>query len=201
MLSTLQAISWVYWLIGTIGLVGAGLLIWLAPAALLRAVPILTKFFLGTRPGVAILAGCLCWFVADVNRSKIDASDYAAKTAAFEQAQADRDVRIANTTRDQVRNEIAAELPIAAETDQNVKEFHDALPPIPVADASCRKLGADAATRLRIIAGEAVSRPRASAKGVPKARKPGLGVILRRQVGLRGPVSRDAGSPQQGAPR
>jgi outer membrane murein-binding lipoprotein Lpp len=154
MLSTLQAVSWVYWLIGSIGLVGTGLLIWLAPTVLLQAIPVLGRFFLGTRPGVAILAGAICFFIGDVNRSKIDQANFTERTAAFEQAQLERDKKIDMDARDAVRKEIDAEKIAVAATDTQVTTYEQALLPLTPADSKCRV--GSAADELRKLAGAPV---------------------------------------------
>lgn len=171
----LFGVWWLWWALGTFGLVGTGLMIWLAPTVLLGILKWAVTFCFTTRIGAALLAASIAFFVADVNRSKRDASEYAAKTAQFEQAQADRDKQIETDAKDQVWIEIANQTALNTTTDTEVKEFHDALPPIATTDA-CNdivRVGSNAG-KLRAIAGAPVSRP-VRPQAVPKARRKAAG--------------------------
>lgn len=164
-------VSWLWWALGTFGVVGTALLIWLAPAFLVRMVQAILNFCFTTRIGAALLAASIAFFIADTNRSRRDASEFAERTAIFEQAQKDRDAKIEADTRADVLKEIASQALKDTATDTQVKDFHDALPAIPTTDA-CNDIVrvGNNADRLRAIAGTPVRRS-GGAKGVPKARK------------------------------
>lgn len=171
----LFGVSWLWWALGTFGLIGTGLMIWLAPTVLLGLLKWLLTFCFTTRIGAALLAASIAFFVADVNRSKRDEAEFSERTAQFEQAQADRDKQIENDTRDQVWIEIANQTALNKTTDTEVKEFHDVLPTIATTDA-CNdviRVGANAG-RLRVIAGSPVRRS-IRPQGMPKARKKAAG--------------------------
>lgn len=171
----LFGVSWVWWAIGTVGLLGTILMLWLAPTVLLGLVKMLITFCFTTRIGAALLAASIAFFIADVNRSRRDEAEYAYRTAQFEQAQNDRDAKIAADTRAEVLTEIASQTAANTQTDTEVKEFHDALPTIATTDA-CNdvvRVGANAG-RLRTLAGAPLSRP-IRTQGVPKAGKKAAG--------------------------
>lgn len=195
----LLGISWLWWAIGTFGTVGTALLLWLAPTVLVRIATWLFKFFVTTRLGNVIAAAALAFFVADVNRSLRDRSEFAAQTAAFQQAQKDRDKRIAAETRDEVWTEIANQTAANTATDQDVKEFHDALPPVPFTNGINPFRVGDAACRLRAIAGYSGCGPERS-QGMPAARSKGAGAGTKNRLRIRLPrlITRGAGSPEKG---
>jgi cytochrome c-type biogenesis protein CcmH/NrfF len=168
----LLGIWWLWWAIGTFGLVGTGLMLWLAPAFLVQIVTWLLKFFFTTRIGAAILAGSVAFFVADVNRSLRDEAEYKQRTALFEHAQKARDARIAQDTRDQVWKEIADQTAANTVTDNQVKDFHDALPPVEATDkcADVVRVGSNANRLLNIAGGGSPQGRSKRLKGVPKAR-------------------------------
>lgn len=165
----------VYWMIATIGVAGTIALIVFAPTVAkiaLDAVVRLFAFVLSYRVGCALVAAVLAAFIADYARHSSDDAKHAAEIAEFEKAQNDRDKRIAKKTRDEVWAEIANATAENAVIDTKVKEFHDALPPIPamgnpfaVGDASCR---------LREIAGLTGCGPQGT-KRVSKARPQSAG--------------------------
>lgn len=173
----LLGISWLWWMLGTFGLIGTGLMIWLAPTVLLGVLKWAFTFCFTTRIGAALLAASIAFFIADVNRSRRDEAEYAVRTAEFEQAQQDRDKQIENDTRDQVWIEIANETAANTQTDTEVKEFHDVLPTIATTDAcnAVIRVGANAG-RLRVLAGAGtpLRRP-VRAQAVPKAGKKAAG--------------------------
>ncbi|MET4187629.1 hypothetical protein ABIB86_000422 [Bradyrhizobium sp. JR1.7] len=167
-------ISWIWYLVGTIGLGGTIVLLYLGPAVLTSIVPYLLRFFLGTRIGVGILAASITFMVADIHRSRSDAARWDAEKATFVQAQRDRDTRIATETREKVWTEIANATAENTVIDNEVKDFTDALPPTPAAAAVNPFLVGDASCKLRHIAGYAGCGPDRT-QGVPKARSKGAG--------------------------
>lgn len=170
-------VSWVWYLVGTIGIGGTIALLYLGPAFLTALVPQLVRFFFGTRIGVGIMVGAIAFMVADIHRSRSDAARWEAEKAAFVQAEHDRDERIAKETREAVWKEIADATAQNTVLDNEVKEFHDALPPVPASPAAATVnpfLVGDSACRLRHLAGYPGCGP-VRAQGVPKARSGGAG--------------------------
>lgn len=160
-----------YWLAGTLGIAGTIALFVFVPnvaGIIFRAVVKFFSFVLSYRVGCALVAALVVGFAVDYWRHSRDDADFAAKTAAFEAAQDARDKRIADDTRASVTAEIANQQKQDDGTNQEVKEFHDTLPPIP-ALGNPFAVGSDR-DRLRIIAGQAVSKP-ASAKRVSAPRR------------------------------
>lgn len=198
-MDTLLGISWLWWALGTFGMVGTGLLLWLAPGLLVQIATWMFKFFITTRLGNIILAAAIAFFVADVNRSLRDRHEFAAQTAAFEQAQKDRDTRIAQQTREEVWKEIANQTAANAATDNDVKEFHNALPPVPFANGVNPFRVGDAACRLRKVAGQTGCGPK-RAQGVPQARSEGGGAGTADRPRFRLPrlITRGVGGAEKG---
>lgn len=190
-------ISWIWWALGTFGTVGTLLLLWLAPATLAMVVKSVLTFFLTNRYGNMIAVGLIVFFVADVNRSLRDQHEFAARTAAFEQSQRDRDTRIAQETRDQVWKDIANQTAENTATDKDVKEFHDALPAVPFANGVNPFRVGDASCKLRHVAGQAGCGP-ARAKGVPKARPEGAVPGNQPRFRLPGFITGGIGGAQKG---
>ena len=158
-----------YWMIGTLGVAGTIALFVFAPAVATTALNAVVRFFsllLSYRIGCALVAGALAWFVADYVRHSIEDNKHAAEVAAFEKAQDERDKRIATETRALVWEEIANATAENAVTDKDVKDFTDALPPIPET-GNVFRVGADAC-RLRKLAGQAECGPD-GAERVPAA--------------------------------
>ncbi len=171
---TLLGIQWIWWLLGTFGIGGVALLAYFAPAVALGVGQWLLKFVLTTPIGAALATAAVVWFVADTNRSIRDQHEFAARTAAYEQLQAQRDVTIRQETREDVLRESGEQALANAKTDQQVKEFKDALPPVPYANGVNPFRVGDASCRLRALAGQVgcgSERP----KGVPQARPQGAG--------------------------
>ena len=154
-------------------------------ALALELIKAVLSFFLTSRVGNIMLAAGIAFTVADINRSIRDHREFAARTAAFEQAQRNRDKRIAQETRDQVWTEIANATAENTAIDQEVKEFHDALPPVPAATINPFLVG-DASCRLRHIAGYAGCGPD-RAQGMPKAGSKGAGPGTKHWTGYRLP--------------
>lgn len=190
-------ISWIWYLIGILGVGGtiAFFVVDFAGAVL---------FFKGvahllwtTRIGWALVAGALCFFIADTHRSSKDEAAFAERTAEFEQKQKDRDVKIAQDTRVAVLQELADAKQADTTTDTEVKEFHDDKPPIAALDNPFR-VGTDV-DRLRRIAGAPVGGSR-SAKGVSKAGKVGSSSGHHSRFRLPRPFRASPRPSQQGQP-
>lgn len=161
----------IYWIVGTLGVAGTIALFVFFPAVMgtiWKAIIRLFTLVLSYRIGCAIVAAIVVAFAVDYWRHSRDDAAYAAKTAAFEQAQRDRDKRIAQETKDEVWTDIANQTAVNKVTDQEVKEFEDAIPPSPPTGNPFR-IGADAG-RLCRIAGGTVCGPRRSPQAMPKAR-------------------------------
>jgi len=173
-MDTILGISWLWWAVGTFGIVGTALLLWLAPALLVQIVSWLLKFFITTRLGNIIAAAGIAFFVGDVNRSIYDQHQYAARAAAFQQAQKQRDDTIKQETRESVLREIGNQQIANSQIDRKVEEFKYALPPTPAANGVNPLRVGDASCRLRDIAGYSGCGPDRS-EGVPKAGSEGRG--------------------------
>jgi hypothetical protein len=187
-----------YWLIGTVGVAGTIALFAIYPAimgSIWRGIIKLFALILSYRLGCAIVAAIAVGFAVDYWRHSRDDAAYAEQTAAFEQAQRDRDKKIAKETREAVWVEIANATAESAVTDKEVKEFTDVLPPVPETGNPFR-VGADAG-RLCKIAGQARCGP-PSPQGVPKAKGAGVSSGNRGKLRLPHLVSRGAGSAQKG---
>lgn len=159
------------WLIATVGIAGAIAIFVAVPnifAIIVRALLRIGGWILSYRIGCALLAAIAVGFAVDYWRHSSDDANYAAQTRAFEQEEIARDKKIADDTKAAVWTEIANQTALNTQTDTEVKEFKDALPPIPALGNPFR-IGADA-DKLRHIAGVPVGKPRARTKGVPKAR-------------------------------
>jgi len=163
-------VSWIWYLIGVLGVGGTIAFFVLDAVAAAAFFKGIIKFLWSTRIGWALVAGSLCFFIADTTRSRRDEAAFAARTAAFEEKQKQRDEQIAQDTRTAVLQELAQTKIEDTETDKDVKEFHD-VPPVPGL-ANPFRVGPDA-DRLRVIAG-APDRGSKGAQGVPKARKPSV---------------------------
>lgn len=187
------------WAIGMFGVGGFIILCVVYPAVLGYAIKIILWLF-STRVGCALLAAILVGLAVDYMRHSWDDDEFAERTAAFEQRQKERDKQIADDTRKLVTEEIAAAAPVNAAIDQDVKEFHDDLPPVPaIVPTGNPFLVGDAACKLRHIAGEpdcgSRSRPR-----VPGAHTRPAATPHKPQVGLPGPRTAGAGPAQQAKP-
>jgi hypothetical protein len=156
------------------------------------------RFFTGTRVGVGILVGCIGFMVADIRRSRMDTANFAQRTAAFEQAQTDRDARIEKDTRNLVWHEIADATAANQTTDQQVKEFGDALPPSPPA-GNPYLVGADA-SRLCRIAGKTRCGS-GSDQGVPAAGRKSGRPADQRKIRLPDIIRTGAWPDRTGEPR
>lgn len=192
-------ISWLWWALGTFGIVGTVLLLWLSPTVLLTIVKASLTFFITNRYGNMIAVAIVVFFVADVNRSMRDEHDFAARTAAFKQEQKDRDARIAQQTRDEVLAESANQIEANIKTDKEVKEFTDALPLVAHTDDNPFRIGDDAC-RLRHLAGQLGCEP-ASPKRMPETRPQTKGGGDRRRFRLPESIRRSLGGDRQGQSR
>ena len=168
--------KWGIWTVATLGVVGTIALFAVYPIIMQTVFKVIFSvlgWLLKTRIGCAVLAAIIAGLAVDYVRHSIDDRNFAARTAAFEAAQVERDARIQRETRDIVTKEIIDQAAANTTTDTDVKEFHDALPPIPNIDAEATHLfrvGA-AACRLRHIAGETeCGSP--GPQGMPKIRLP-----------------------------
>lgn len=187
-----------YWLIGTVGVAGTIALFAIYPAimgTIWRVIIKLLGAILSYRIGCVIVTAIVVAFAVDYWRHSRDDAAFAEQTAAFEQAQSERDKRIAQETRDAVWVEIANATAENAVTDKEVKEFTDVLPPVPETGNPFR-VGADAG-RLCKIAGQSRCGP-PSPQGVPKTQGPGASSGDRRGLRLPHLVSRGAGPAQKG---
>jgi hypothetical protein len=156
-----------FWLLGSIGVAGTIALFVAVPTAFALA-----RFFglvLSYRIGCAALALLAGLLIADYWRAGKDAKEWAARTAAFEAAQDERDKRIAQETKEAVMKEVAAAATENVVIDKEVKEFHDALSPVPFTGNPFR-VGADA-PRLCRIAGQAQCGPQTIDRRMPKTRR------------------------------
>jgi hypothetical protein len=170
---TARAIEIVWWVLGTFGLAGLVAFWFLAPTAAqltLQAVVRVFKLLLSYRIGCALLAAIAAGLIVDHKRHAYDDQQFAARTAAFEDAQHQRDGRIAQETRDKVLADIANATSENAVIEKDVKEFSDALP-APAPTGNPFLVGADA-DRLCRIAGKTQCGPSGD-QGMPKARRPG----------------------------
>lgn len=188
--------SWwklIWWAVGVFGIGGLIAICAIYPVVL----AVVARFFrlvLSTRIGCAVVAAIVAALIADYVRHSIDDDRYAAEIAAFEKKQDERDKRIAVETRELVWKEIADATAQNAVTDKDVKDFTDALPPIPPT-GNVFRVGADAC-RLRKLAGQADCGPD-GAQGVPKADTKPASVRDRIRKRLSRTDSRGAGSNQQ----
>jgi hypothetical protein len=173
---TIGGVWWVWWALGTFGIGGCIAIAVLAPAVAAPLAQALFRFFIESRIGNIILAGAICFAIGDINRSLKDRQDFAARTAAFEQAQEARDARIAQETRDAVTKELAEQKITETQIDKEVKDFQNAPPQKECSvDAAPLRVGDDACG-LRKLAGQTecesgrvnprVSKPRKTHSGI-----------------------------------
>lgn len=165
----------IWWLVATLGVAGTIALFVLAPTVFAKTFEVVVRLFtllVSYRAGCALLAAIAAALVTDYWRHSRDDAEFAARVAAFEQAQKDRDTRIAKETREDVWKEIANATAANDATDKQVKDFHDALPPVP-STGNAFIVGA-ASCRLRQIAGFAGCGPDRT-QGVPQAGSEGPG--------------------------
>lgn len=158
------------WIVATGGIAGLITLAVLFPAAMgvvFNGVMKLFGFVLNYRIGCALVAAIVAGLAVDYIRHSHDDAVYAARVEAFNQAQDARDAKIKADTRELVTKELTEAAVANAATDQEVKEFHDALPPVVPETGNPFRVGNDAC-RLRKLAGEADCGP-VRAKRMPKA--------------------------------
>lgn len=152
-MDTIFGISWVWWLLGTLGIGGTVALFFLAPVAFQVVLGVGGKVFrwlLSTRIGCALMAAVVAFVVADIHRSRLDAEDWKQRVAQFEAAQDARDKRIADDTRKLVKKELEDEAAAQRVSDGDLQIFKSGLPALPP-DSVCR-VGRDA-ERLRELGG------------------------------------------------
>lgn len=169
---TAQAVSVIWWIVGTFGVVGLIALWFLAPTVatmVFRAIGAAFSLVLRYRVGCALLAAIVAGLVVDHLRHSYDDAQSAQRAAAFEAAQTARDSRIASETRERVWKEIADATAQNTVIDTTVKEFTDALPAAKPDVGNPFLVGADSC-KLRALAGQTGCGP-SSDKGMPKARR------------------------------
>lgn len=205
-----DGIAWVYWMLGTFGVLGTLAALWFAPAVTIKVLEYFATFLFRTRIGNIILAASVAFALADIRRSNIDAQDYADKlaaaNAAAEEAQKQRDIDITNDTRAAVMAELARKRLAEAQLDTSVKDFTDALHAAPTPQGTTVHSPAvdfrvgDASCRLRAIAGYAGCAPEGAASGVSQARSSGARSRLPdwAQYRLPGLIRRGSSRPQEG---
>lgn len=198
-----DGIEWVYWMLGTFGVLGTIAAFWFAPAITVQVLKYLATFLFTTRIGNVILSAVVAFVIADINRSKIDAAEYAEKiasmTAEAEAKHKQRDAEIAASAKAEVMAELARQRLSEAKIDSDVKEFTDALPAqANVPSAPDFRVG-DASCRLRKLAGYAGCSPEGTVGGVPKARSKDRGARLPDWAQYRLPslISRGASRPAE----
>lgn len=204
-----DGIAWVYWMLGTFGVLGTIAAFWFAPAITVQVLKYLATFLFTTRIGNVILAAVVAFVIADINRSKIDAAEYAEKiasmTAEAEAKHKQRDAEIAASAKAEVMAELAGKKLSEAKIDSDVKDFTDALQTAPAPQGATVPQAApdfrvgDASCRLRAIAGYAGCEPEGAVGGVPKARSKGRGARLPDWAQYRLPslISRGASRPAE----
>ena len=135
-----------YWIIAGIGAAGVVALIIYVPAVLVPIVRFF-KLMISTRIGCAVLAAIVTGVAVDYWRHARQDRIFAEKTAAFEQAQKDRDAKIAADTKAWVERRMAEQFIAEKDAQKDVEDFKATLPP-----NSVFRVGNDAA-RLRALAG------------------------------------------------
>lgn len=171
---TAKAIEFIWWIVGTFGVAGLVAFWFLAPTAAqltLQAVVRFFKLLLSDRIGCALLAAIAAGLIVDHQRHAYDDAQNAARSAAFEQAQTDRDAGIEKRTREKVWEEIANATAENKVVDTDVKGFTDALPP-PPKTGNPFLIGDADAERLCKLAGQTQCGP-VGDQGVPATRRPG----------------------------
>lgn len=173
--ATAFGVSWLWWGIGTLGLGGIILLavMWFTVGPvlvnkILNAIGYVLVLAWSSRIGVGIIVGALAFFVADTHRSRLDEADWAKQTAEFNKRAAMRDKQIAEQTRADVTAELQQQKADDAAADKEVKEFHDALPPVPALNNPF-VVGPNAG-RLRSLYGQSSGRSQRVAHAMSAAR-------------------------------
>lgn len=148
------------WGVATFGVAGTIAFIVFFPLLAKAAGWALVRFFtfvFSYRLGCAVVAAIVACLITDYVRRSIEDDRHAAElkemSAAFRQAQALRDARIAKDTRELVLQEIAAAKVEDAPVDKEVKDFTDALPKPTTPTGNLFRVGDDAC-RLRSIVGQ-----------------------------------------------
>jgi hypothetical protein len=173
--ATMLGVSWLWWGIGTLGLGGIILLavLWFTVgpvivSKILNAIGYALVLAWSSRIGVGIIVGALAFFVADTHRSRLDEADWAKQTSEFNKRAAMRDKLIADQTRADVTAELQQQQVADVAADKEVKEFHDALPPVPALNNPF-VVGSNAG-RLRSLYGQSGRRSQRIVGAVPAAR-------------------------------
>lgn len=173
-MSVWQVAVWLLPAIGIPALITAAVLYPAIVLPILRSIANLFGWVLSYRAGCALIAAVAVGFAVDYWRHQHDDAVFAKRTAEFEQAQVERDDRIAKSTETLVRKQIADDWMAQQGGEKDVQDFESRLP---ANDAF--RVGADA-DKLRQIAGEAVSGP---SKSLP--RSAGKGKDAAHSVGKR----------------
>ena len=160
-------ISWVWYLITILGVGGTIAFFVLDTAMATMVFKWLLRFLWETRLGWALVAGFFMFELADILRSRSDQADFAARTAAFEQAQQARDQKIADDTRAAVTEELKQQAAADQKTDTDNEDFKKDLPPVP-ATGNLFAVGTDAC-KLRVISGQTCSPDSSTAPAMLKA--------------------------------
>lgn len=144
--------QWIWWLVGAVGIGGTIALWFLAPVVAQPVLGGILRFLFQTRLGFGLMFAVGSFAFADTHRARLDQAEWNKKVAAFEQAQKDRDARIAEDTRAEVVAELAKEKLADAATQKAQEDFNANLKPLPPGDNPCRV--GDDADKLRVISGK-----------------------------------------------
>jgi len=188
---------WIGGTVGVVGFIAAWILFPAVFGVVLKGIMAMFGFVLSYRIGCALVAAIVMGFAVDYWRHDRDNTAFAAKTAAFEQAQAARDKRIAAETREQVRLEIAAEPAKVAVEEKEAKEFTDVVAPLPAGDVIDR-VGNDYG-RLCELSGKAGCGSPVR-KRVSKPPRKSVSPPFHPDDGISGFIRRRFGSPETGKP-
>lgn len=201
---TAHAVQFIWWIVGTLGIAGLVAFWFLLPTAAQLTLQAVVKAFnlvLSYRLGCALLAGLAVGLIVDNKRHAYDDAQFAKQTAVFEAAQNQRDVGIAQKTRETVWLDIANATAENSSIDKEVRDFTNGFPaiiPTPTARPVGNPflVGADAG-RLCHLAGQTECGS-ASGQGVPKARRPSSGSGDHAKIRLPSLIRTGARSDQQG---
>lgn len=168
-------ISWLWWLIGVLGIGGTIALAFIAPTVIplvFRAIVGVFSYLLGRRWGCALLTALVLIPIVDIHRSRRDAAIWEERVADFNRQQDERDKRIATETRAVVEKELAAtkkdEDRVDQQTVATIGEFKH-VEPVPALGNPFR-VGADSC-RLREIVGQAGCGPQGRHERMPTPKR------------------------------
>lgn len=186
-----KIVIWFFVTFGVVGLIALAVLFPAVMGTIGRGFMSLLGFVLNYRLGCALVAAVIAGFAVDYWRHSYDDTAFADRTAQFEQAQKDRDTKIAADTEVAVRKQIAEQAATEQDTHHEVDTFEK---PLPTSDVF--RVGT-AAAELRGIAGLPVSK---RTKGLPKATRLRSAAGNLRGFGLPKAVSGSPGGAQVGQP-